>query len=123
MKIVSFNCKGLDRPDKNLALRRLILATPVDVIFLQETLGPADSITHIRDAMFPRWTFIGIDANGQSGGLSLGYNKCSFKLCNCWGGPGHIGANMFSYDLGIKVQGSCHHRPAFWDHLLSSEVS
>jgi len=66
-----------------------------------------------------------LDANGQSGGLSLGYNKHSIKLCNYWRCPRYIGADMFSYDLGVEVQtinvyGSCKHKLAFWDHLLSS---
>eukprot|EP00253_Pinus_taeda_P010037 PITA_10037 len=105
MKIVSFNCKGLARPDKNLTLHKLILTTPIDVIFLQETLGLADSITHLLDSMFPRSTFIGLDANGRSGGLSLGYNKHSINLSNFWGGPMHIGEDMFSFYLGIEEAG------------------
>lgn len=104
MMIASFNCRGLARPEKKLALCRLILTSPIDVIFLQETLGPADTITHLLEAMLPRWRFIGIDANGSSGGLALRYNIRSTKLCNCWGALGHIVVDLFASDLGLEMR-------------------
>ena len=103
MKIVSFNYRGIARLDKKPGLRRLVYATPIVVIFPQETLGSAHSITHLLGSMFLGWNFIGVDANGRSGGLCLGYNKRSINLSNCWGGPDYIGDDLFSADLGIEV--------------------
>lgn len=39
MKMLSFNCRGLASPDKKLAMRKLFLFEPFDILFLQETLG------------------------------------------------------------------------------------
>ena len=77
--------------------------------------------------MLPRWKFLGLDANGRSGGIALGFNSCTINLRNCWGGFGHIGVDLFIADLGMEIRfynvyGPCHHRPKFWDHLLSSEL-
>jgi hypothetical protein len=68
------------------------------------------------------WSFLALDANGRSGGIALGYNTRSINLFNSWGGSGHIGADIFSADLGIEIRlinvyGPCHHRPEFWDHF------
>lgn len=95
MKVVSFNYRGSARPNKKLALQRLIYATPIDFIFLQETLRPTESITHLLESMFPSWTFIGLDANGQSGGISLQYNKRSINITNYWGGIGTLWQTCF----------------------------
>lgn len=127
MKIISFNCRGLARPNKKLALRRMIAAEPVDVIFLQETLGTTESITHFLESILPGWKFLGLDANGRSGGIALGFNPRIIILHNCQGGSGHIGVDLFIADLGLEiwfynVYGPCHHWPEFWDHLLSFEL-
>lgn len=74
MKIASLNCRGLARPEKKLALRKLFQTSPVNIILLQETLGLADSISLLLEAMLAEWWFFGIDANRRSGGLAMGFN-------------------------------------------------
>jgi len=125
MKITSFNCRGLARPEKKLTLRKLFHTSPIDIILLQETLDPVNTITYLLEVMFVGWKFIGIYANGRSGGLALGYNSRTLNLCNCWGGLRHIGADIFSINLGLEFQvinvyGPCQQRPTLWDHLLGS---
>lgn len=82
MKILLFNYKGLFRPDKKLALHRLISADSLDIIFLQETLGSADDISCTLEHSLPRWKFSRLDAQGRSGGLALGINSQSIKSIN-----------------------------------------
>jgi len=124
MKIFSFNYRGLARLDKKLALRRLLKIVPLDIIFLQETLGPILDISHSLQNMLPGWIFIGLDAHGRSGGLALGYNSHTIKILNCWGGLGHLREDIRSTDLEMNFQilnvyGLCQNRPAFWQKLLS----
>eukprot|EP00253_Pinus_taeda_P013627 PITA_13627 len=88
MKIVSFNCRGLARTDKKLALRRLLSTSPIDVIFLQGTLSFVEAISLLSQLMLPDWSFIGLDASGHSGGIALGFNLHTINLCNCWGVEG-----------------------------------
>ena len=48
MIFLSFNCRGLANPDKRLALKELIAHKPIDIIFLQETLGDGDLLSKKR---------------------------------------------------------------------------
>lgn len=68
--------------------------------------------------MLPGWSFHALDVNGHSGGIALGFNSRTIKLCNIWGGIGHIGADIFSSELGTKIKlvnvyGPCQHREEF----------
>lgn len=51
MKWISFNCRGLASPAKNLALRRLFESERLDVIFIQETLENSEQIVTLLKAM------------------------------------------------------------------------
>ena len=44
MKIISFNCRGLEGPLKRPVLRRVVYLELLDVTLLQETLGVGDVI-------------------------------------------------------------------------------
>lgn len=65
MKMLYFNCKGIARPDKKLAMCRLLKSKSIDVVFLQETLGSADAISILLQPMLPGWVFHAIDVIGQ----------------------------------------------------------
>lgn len=82
MKILLFNYKGIVRPDKKLALHRLISSDSLDIIFLQGTLGSADDITCTLEHSLPGWKFSRLDAQGRSGGLALDINSRSIKSIN-----------------------------------------
>eukprot|EP00253_Pinus_taeda_P019805 PITA_19805 len=127
MKIVSFNCRGLARPKTKLTLCRMIVVEPIEVIFLQENLGIVEAISHLLESMLPIWIFLGLEADGRSGRVALGYNSCAINLRNSWGGSGHIGVDLFIADLGMEIRsynvyGSGHHWPEYWDHFLSSKL-
>jgi len=101
MKILSHNYRGLARLDKKLALRQLLFANSLDIIFLQETLGPTDDIARTLDHSLPGWRFTRLDAHGRSGGLALGINTRSIKEINYWGGQGYLGEDVHSNVLGM----------------------
>lgn len=127
MKVLSFNYRGLASPDKKLAFQRLIMADPVDVILVQETLGNAKAISSFLVLMLPGWSFQALDASKSSGGMALGFNTQTINLINCWGGPANLGADIFLAELGteimlINVYAPCHHRTEFWENLLSYEI-
>lgn len=127
MKILSFNCRGLARPDKKLAFQRMIMAEPVNIVFLQETLGNTEAISRFLASMLPGWTFQALDASRRSRGLALGLNSRTIKIINSWGGPGHLGVDLLSAKLNTKIMlinvyAPCHQRAKLWAKLLSSEL-
>lgn len=83
MICLSYNCKGLANPDKRLALKELIAQKPIDIIFLQETLGDGESVAKTLNSFLPNWTFITLDAHGRSGGCALGINRRTTQMINC----------------------------------------
>jgi len=91
MKLLSYNFHGLASPEnkkkkQQLAFRRLLSIERVDVIFLQETLGLAETISHLLESMLPGWHFHALDVHERSGGIMMGYNSRTIKLCNICGG-------------------------------------
>lgn len=126
MKVIS-NCRGIASPEKKLALRRLLQKEPIDIVFLQETLGATDIISPLMESMLPRWLFQAIDVNGRSRDIALGYNPRSINLMGTWGGIGFIGADIYSTELGteirmINIYGLCHHRENFWERILVANI-
>lgn len=67
MKVLSFNCQGLESPFKKSSLKRLVQKTKSEVIFLQETMGPSEVIKGVLLSLFPYWDFLVLDARGKSG--------------------------------------------------------
>lgn len=64
---------------------------------------------------------------GYSGGIALGYKSHSIKMCNIWGGIGHIGLNIFSSELGtnirlVNVYGPFQHHEVIWEQLLTCNL-
>lgn len=126
MKGFSFNCRGLANPDKKLALKRLCLSYNLDFLMLQETLGDGQLIHNSLKNFVPDWRFFYLDARGRSGGLALGFNSRTVKICNAWGGQGFLGADITSNSplislRIINIYRPCHHREAFWDSLLQQD--
>jgi len=127
MKCLSFNCRGLASASKKLALKRLYESSPVDIMLLQETLGLAESITAALSSIFPGWQFTAMDSTGRSGGLAIGFNPATIKALGSWGGPGFLGFDLFSADLGttlrvINIYGPCQQRESFWNNLLGLSI-
>lgn len=71
MKILSFNCMGLENPSKKLSLRQLKEAIPPDVILIHESMGIVDMIKSTLETLLYGCTFQVVDARGHLGGLAL----------------------------------------------------
>lgn len=125
MKILSFNCIGFASQPKKLALRRLLTSSQLDIIFLQETLSPADSLILTLNSWLLNCTFHALDASGRSGGISIGFWNKTMDLGNIWGGRGFLGMDIFSRALETEIRvmnvyGPCMDRATFWRSLLNS---
>ena len=127
MKILSFNCRGMAGPVKKSAFVRVLTLEHPDVILLQETLGVGEVIKEKLENWLPGWCFLTLDANGRSGGLAVGWRKCSVKLVNAWGMESVLGADLHCEELGftlsvINVYGPYLNRVPFWDALLQNPL-
>lgn len=122
-----FNCRGFASLGKKLSLHILLSSEQIDVIFLQETLGLANVITHLLESWLPRCIVEALDVNGWLGGMALGINSRSIKFCNIWGSFGHMGVDIYSPKLGTKIRiinvyGPCQNWAEFWNQLLNSDI-
>ena len=71
MKILSYNCQGLESPSKKLSLKHLIDNLAPDIILLQETMGYSEVVVGALKNFLPGWEFAVVDARGRVGGSSL----------------------------------------------------
>ena len=127
MICLSYNCRGLANPDKRFELRELIAQKPIDILFLQETLGEGDVVATILKSFLPNWTFITLDAHGRSGGCALGINCRTTWMINCWGWAGVLGMDIkfghYEQEFTlINVYRPCLNRDAFWNLLLACSL-
>jgi hypothetical protein len=67
MKFLSFNYRGVENPQKKLALKKLILLNHSSVILLQEMMYFEAYVTKMLESLLPFWKFLETDANGRSG--------------------------------------------------------
>jgi len=119
MKCLSFSYRGMASASKKLALHRIFEIEPIDIILLQEILGPTDLISDSLTSISTGWIFSAMDSTGRSGGLTIGYYPKSIKVQASWGGQGFMGIDLFSLELGtslrvIKIYGPCQQREHFW---------
>lgn len=124
MILLSFNCRGLFSTWKKLALKHLFKNVNCDVIILQETLGPMDSVIKSLSLMLPGWTFVVLDAISRSGVLAMGFRNSGLKLPNSWGSKLMLGVEVFSCGLSsnltlINIYGPCQEAISFWNNLFS----
>ena len=127
MKIMSFNCRGLARPKKKSAFKRVFTLEHPDVILLQETLGLGDIIKEKLESWMTGWSFVTLDVRGRSGGLAVGWKLSAAKLVNSWGRDSVLGVELLFADLGtnlsvINVYGPYLNRAPFWDALLQDPL-
>jgi len=127
MKILSYNCRGFASSAKKLALKRLLLSSLPDIIFLQETLCQAAPLINTLTSWLPNWTFHALDASGRSGGLAIGVNNRPAEVRNIFGGRGFIGLDINSQLVDgdiriINIYGPCADRANFWRFLFESEL-
>ena len=127
MKVMSFNCRGLARPQKKAALRRIIFVDGPDIILLQETLGVGTVVKARLEGWLPGWSFESLDARGRSSGLAVGWKDRTIKSQNLWGMESVLGLNFLSLELGetfniFNIYGPYQDRIPFWDSLLGNSL-
>lgn len=127
MIIISFNCRGLARTQKKLALKNLFKFECCDVIILQETVGVGETVIKSLSNMLPSWSFVSIDANGRFGGLAMGLRDINIKILNSWGSDLVLGAEVYSSNLCsnltlINIYGLCQERALFWNNVFSKSL-
>jgi hypothetical protein len=53
-----------------------------DIILLRETMGGEALVISLLESLFKNWSFFGVDARGQYGGLAIGWNTINIKVLN-----------------------------------------
>ena len=74
MKIMSFNCCGLENLSKKSSLWCLIEFNFPDVVLLQETLGLNEEVSCNLETLLLGWQFVAVDVCGCFGGLASVWN-------------------------------------------------
>jgi hypothetical protein len=103
MKILSYNCRGVEIPHKKYDLYRLVKLNYPNIIFLQETMGEEAVVILWLEAIFKNLKFLGSYARGRYGGLVIGWNPKKIKLINSWVIEYGLGINFLSEDLGMEL--------------------
>ena len=75
-----------------------------DFVLLQETLAEKDMIAKILSALFPGWSFVGLDARGRSGALFIGWRARSTKLLNSWEFNSGLGGYFLVEGIGKELR-------------------
>ena len=126
MKFLSFNCQGLAIPFKKSSLKRLVLRTKPEIIFLQETMGVSEVIKGVLLSLLPEWDFVVHDAK-CSRGVATAWRLASCCLRNSWGSESCIRTDIYFHELSAEfwlfnVYGSYLNREIFWDRFFSSSM-
>eukprot|EP00253_Pinus_taeda_P008946 PITA_08946 len=98
-----------------------------DLVFLQETLGRAVEIELALHSILPGWSFVGLDADGHSGGLAIRCRDGRLKILNHWGMPNVLGMEIWYPDfdfsfLSLNVYGPCQSRATFWNDFMAKDL-
>ncbi|XP_028080504.1 uncharacterized protein LOC114282068 [Camellia sinensis] len=124
MKILSWNVRGIGRPEKRRQIKKSLAERKVDIVLLQETKKAVVDSTLVR-SMWPgkQFDFMTVDAIGQAGGLLCIWNPEVFFLKDCCSTQNFIllsGTLFSSFDcVIINVYGSNEvaKRKETWDVL------
>ncbi|XP_028078606.1 uncharacterized protein LOC114280437 [Camellia sinensis] len=125
MKILSWNVRGIGRPEKRRQIKKSLAERKVDIVLLQETKKAVVDSTLVR-SMWPgeQFDFMAVDVIGQAGGLLCIWNPEVFFLKDCCSTQNFIllsGTLFSSFDcVIINVYGSNEvaKRKETWDVLV-----
>ena len=84
MLCISLNIRGLGKPSKILALRRLVDRLNSDLLLLNENLNSSYSFISILNPYLPIWDFHNPNTSGQSGDLLIRWNTRTMACITCW---------------------------------------
>lgn len=84
MKWLSWNIRGLGRPEKMRKIRKLLADRKIDMALFQETKKASISSVDIK-RLWPRdnFEFMAVDAEGRAGGLLCIWDPDVFQLSDC----------------------------------------
>lgn len=74
-----------------------------DLFFIQETLGRAVEIELVLRSLLPGWSFVGLDADGHSGGLAISCRDGRLKILSHWGMPNVLGMEVLFPDFDFSL--------------------
>jgi len=83
-------------PHEVAILQHLVLLDSIDIIFIQETMGPCYEVEHTLSTMFTNWNFYVVDVRGRFGGVDIGINYKTVQTINFWGHHNYVATDIFS---------------------------
>jgi hypothetical protein len=72
MKLMLVSIRGLGERTKKMFLKHSIETDWLDIMLIQETMGPSETIIVDLVKLFPGWVFHGLDSDGLSRGIIIG---------------------------------------------------
>ena len=120
MKFVSLICRGLASSRKKLALKRMMEVLSLEVIILQETMGPELEVETSLTSLLTQYSFRAQSAINHSGGRAIGWKKTSIRCTNSWCSPIGLGTHLCWGDTNttlivVSIYGPYSNRAYFWD--------
>ena len=73
----------------------MVKAILPDIILLLETMGKRNQINNALESLLQHWTFESMDANGQSGGLAMGWRTKNCICENIWILDSRLGLEVY----------------------------
>ena len=84
MKLLSWNIRGLNNPQKQYAIKLLIVQEKLDCVLIQETKMSSSSFDKIANYIWPGAGYIHRSLDGASGGIATMWNLNSMKGYEIW---------------------------------------
>eukprot|EP00253_Pinus_taeda_P026862 PITA_26862 len=103
MKLLSWNIRGLNGPQKGKILKNLIMDEKPTILFLQETKCNLTFLERIAAKAWPGGKVTAVDAQGASGGLAILWDAGKIQLLNI-----HVNKHFIQaifHLLGMNVYG------------------
>ncbi|XP_028090751.1 uncharacterized protein LOC114290933 [Camellia sinensis] len=125
MKILSWNVRGLRRPEERGKIRNLVKDRNVDVLLLQETKRSTLDEFFVKTILpYEEMDFLGVDPDGSAGGLLCIWRPNVFQLKDCCCSRNFIlisSSTCFSFDcvVNIYAPNEVLRRSQLWDALVS----
>ncbi|CAL5381702.1 unnamed protein product [Camellia sinensis] len=125
MKLLSWNVRGLGRPEKRRKIKQVFCERRVDMVLLQETKRSTIDEKFVRSIWGrEQMDFMAVDSAGAAGGLLCIWNPEVFQLVDCCSNRNFIilsGTLYNSFDcaiLNIYNPNDLGGRKVVWDSLV-----
>ncbi|XP_028059328.1 uncharacterized protein LOC114263032 [Camellia sinensis] len=130
MKIMSWNVRGLSRPEKMSKIRNMLKERGVDVVLIQETRRRTLEVTLIKSIWpFDKMDYMGVDADGRAGGLLCIWHPARFKVVDCCGSRNFIilsgisGQSFECFVVNVYASNDVGKRRQLWKSLKNLKIS